>query len=129
MAPEVVRHELYATQADVWSWGCLVSELLTGMRPYQERLITPIQVALKVADGALRPAIPATCPDGLSGLLHRTFNINPLSRPSFAMAAEVMRTVVRAEERREASRSTAGAAGAAGAAVANAWARWMRPQS
>ena len=124
MAPEVVRHELYATQADVWSWGCVVSELLTGLRPYQERLITPIQVALKVADGGLRPTIPATCPDGLSGLLDRTFHIDPLSRPSFAVAAEIMRRVVREEERKDAiARGVAGA----GQAVASAWARWMRP--
>lgn len=122
MAPEVVRHELYATQADVWSWGCLASELLTGMRPYAERLLTPVQVALRVSEGGLRPAIPATCPPGLAELLASALDPAPMARPSFAVAAEVMRRVVEEEERKEAA-----AAGVA-AGVAAAWNRWMAPK-
>ena len=121
MAPEVVRHEVYATQADVWSWACCVSELLTGMKPYTERLLTPVQVALKVADGKLRPAIPATCPPGLAELLVSALDIDPLRRPSFAVTADVMRRVVEEEERREAAASGSGG----GLGLTAAWNRWM----
>lgn len=119
MAPEVVRHELYATQADVWSWGCLVSELLTGMPPYSERHLTPIQVALAVSDGNMRPVIPATCPPGLAELLASVLDADPMVRPSAAVAAEVIRRVVEEEERKEA------AALSIAAGVSAAWNRWM----
>ncbi|KAF5827899.1 kinase-like domain-containing protein, partial [Dunaliella salina] len=29
MAPEVMRHEVYSSKADVWSWGVLLVEALT----------------------------------------------------------------------------------------------------
>ncbi len=119
MAPEVVRHELYATQADVWSWGCLVSELLTGVVPYSERHLTPIQVALAVSEGNIRPIIPAECPPGLAELLVSILDQDPMVRPSAAVAAEVMRRVVEEEERKEAAEK------GVAAGVTAAWNRWM----
>lgn len=100
MAPEVVRHELYATQADVWSWACLVSELLTGFKPYEERHLTPVQVALAVANGAIRPAVPAMCPPGVAEILVAALDQNPIERPSFAVVVAVMRRVVEEESAR-----------------------------
>jgi serine/threonine protein kinase len=123
MAPEVVRHDLYATQADVWSWGCIVSELLTGVVPYSERHLTPIQVALAVADGGLRPIIPAECPPGLAELLVSILDADPMERPSAAVAAEVMRRVVEEEERKEAAER------GVAAGVTAAWNRWMMKPS
>lgn len=123
MAPEVVRHELYATQADVWSWGCLVSELLTGMQPYSERHLTPIQVALAVCDGGMRPVVPANCPPGLAELLVSILDADPMVRPSAAVCAEVMRRVVEEEERKEAAER------GVAAGVAAAWNRWMTKPS
>ena len=126
MAPEVVRHELYATQADVWSWAVCTSELLTGMKPYSERHLTPIQVALKVADSdGFIPAVPATCPPGVAELLVSALDKDPLARPSFAVVAAVMRKVVEEEERKEAmgGRGVGGSGGES--AVVAAWNRWM----
>ena len=101
MAPEVMRHELYATQADVWSWGCLVCELLSGMKPYEDRYLTPVQVALAVAENSLRPNIPITsCPPRLMEILSSALSPNPLERPSFAIIVSVMKDVLREEIRR-----------------------------
>lgn len=97
MAPEVMRHELYATQADVWSWGCLVCELLSGKKPYEERYLTPVQVALAVAENSLRPDIPTECPPRLMDVLSRALSPDPLDRPSFAVIVSVMKDVLREE--------------------------------
>jgi serine/threonine protein kinase len=55
MAPEVVRHEPYDTSCDVWSFGVLLHELISGAPPYRtqrrENMMTGAQIAVGVADG------------------------------------------------------------------------------
>ena len=98
MAPEVISHSAYATQADVWSWACTAVEILSLERPYTKKYLTPIQIALAVGDGGLRPDIPQDVPDQLADLLRACFNLDPLTRPSFAVIATTMRNLVENEE-------------------------------
>ena len=44
MAPEVMRHEMYDTRADVYSWGVLFAEILQQQPPYEGLYCTPMQV-------------------------------------------------------------------------------------
>lgn len=44
MAPEMIRHEMYDSRADVYSWGVLFAEVLTQQVPYESMLCTPVQV-------------------------------------------------------------------------------------
>jgi serine/threonine protein kinase len=111
MAPEVVRHDLYATQADVWSWACLACETLSSMRPYAELHLTPVQVALSVAEGGQRPRIPVDCPPAVCELLEAALAFEPLDRPSFAVIAAVMRRVVEEEGSKEKAMKTMNLAG------------------
>jgi len=97
----VVCHCAYAAQADVWSWACLASEVLTLQRPYARRLLTPIQVALQVAEGDMKPDIPPDVPDKLTDLLRACFNFDPLHRPSFAIITNMMRSIVAEQFQRE----------------------------
>ena len=43
MAPEMIRHELYTTKADVYSWGVLLAECLAQRPPYEGLYLTPVQ--------------------------------------------------------------------------------------
>ena len=52
-APEVIRHEHYSTQADVYSFGIIIYEVLTGVVPYKG--MAALNAAHTVAYGGLRP--------------------------------------------------------------------------
>ena len=49
MSPEMIRHELYNSRTDVYSWGVMFVELLTQQRPYERLYMTPVQVSLKAS--------------------------------------------------------------------------------
>ncbi|KAL4452231.1 hypothetical protein ABPG75_007893 [Micractinium tetrahymenae] len=83
MAPEVIRHEAYDSRADCWSFGVLLVELLTQQKPYSQLYLTPVQVAIQVADSSLHPQVPPNCHPALAELLLSIFSPDPLERPSF----------------------------------------------
>ena len=43
MAPEMIRHEMYDTRADVYSFGVLLAEVLAQKLPYADLYCTPVQ--------------------------------------------------------------------------------------
>lgn len=93
--PHCRRHEAYDSRADVWSFGVLLVELLTQQKPYSLTYMTPVQVAIQVADGSLRPQPPADCHPGLLELLDAVFSPDPLERPPFALIVARLEAVLR----------------------------------
>ncbi|KAG9342141.1 hypothetical protein JZ751_017141 [Albula glossodonta] len=67
MAPEVIKLSLFSKSSDVWSFGVLLWELLTGEVPYRE--IDALAVAYGVAMNKLTLPIPSTCPEPFARLL------------------------------------------------------------
>lgn len=53
-APEVIRHEAYDLAADVYSFGVLLAELLSGHRPYAE---DPHLKAVRRKSGNVMPPV------------------------------------------------------------------------
>mmetsp|Transcript_20287 Transcript_20287/g.67674 ORF Transcript_20287/g.67674 Transcript_20287/m.67674 type:complete len:619 (-) Transcript_20287:761-2617(-) len=85
MAPEVIKRQ-YTIAADVWSIGCTVLEMLTGVMPYSS-----LSNDMAVARCVLRNEEPPLIPSGLSEECHRfllrCFTRDPDQRPS---ASELM---------------------------------------
>lgn len=108
MSPEMIRHEVYDTKTDVWSFGVLLAELLTGHVPYQHTFMTPVQIAMGVADEKLQPLLPADLPAGLLVLAHACCDYDPDMRPAFATVVPELEAAV------EALRRDAAAAGGGG---------------
>ncbi|XP_075997207.1 mitogen-activated protein kinase kinase kinase 10 [Genypterus blacodes] len=81
MAPEVIKVSLFSKSSDVWSFGVLLWELLTGEVPYRE--IDALAVAYGVAMNKLTLPVPSTCPEPFAQLLGECWSPNPRSRPSF----------------------------------------------
>lgn len=81
----MLRHECYDNKTDVWSFGVLLAELISGQIPYQHTYMTPVQVAMGVADEKLQPWLPANVPASLLALAHACFDYNPDMRPPFSL--------------------------------------------
>uniref|UniRef100_A0A8C5PKS5 mitogen-activated protein kinase kinase kinase n=1 Tax=Leptobrachium leishanense TaxID=445787 RepID=A0A8C5PKS5_9ANUR len=81
MAPEVIRSSMFSKGSDVWSYGVLLWELLTGEVPF--RGIDGLAVAYGVAMNKLSLPIPSTCPEPFVRLMEDCWNTDPHCRPSF----------------------------------------------
>ncbi|CAD7700660.1 unnamed protein product [Ostreobium quekettii] len=94
MAPEMVRHEVYDSKADVWSWGVMLCELCTNAQPYQGNFWTPIQVAMAVADGKVKPQMPKDIHPALTKLAELCYSQEPSERPSFESVVSEMTAIL-----------------------------------
>uniref|UniRef100_A0A182UC98 mitogen-activated protein kinase kinase kinase n=1 Tax=Anopheles melas TaxID=34690 RepID=A0A182UC98_9DIPT len=67
MPPEVIKSGTYSKASDVWSYGVLLWELLTGETPYKG--FDSLSVAYGVAVNTLALPIPKTCPESWGKLM------------------------------------------------------------
>uniref|UniRef100_A0A182NR56 mitogen-activated protein kinase kinase kinase n=1 Tax=Anopheles dirus TaxID=7168 RepID=A0A182NR56_9DIPT len=81
MPPEVIKSGTYSKASDVWSYGVLLWELLTGETPYKG--FDSLSVAYGVAVNTLALPIPKTCPESWGKLMKSCWEIDPHRRPSF----------------------------------------------
>ncbi|XP_066252787.1 mitogen-activated protein kinase kinase kinase 11-like isoform X3 [Euwallacea similis] len=81
MAPEVIRDSTFSKASDIWSYGVLLWELLTGEVPYKG--IDTLAVAYGVACNKLTLPIPTTCPQPWKELMQKCWEPDPHNRPSF----------------------------------------------
>lgn len=81
MAPEVIRNEPCSEKVDVWSFGVLIWELLTGEMPYRD--VDSSAVIWGVGSNSLHLPVPNTCPEGFKLLMKICWSSKPKNRPSF----------------------------------------------
>ncbi|KAF3324916.1 serine/threonine-protein kinase HT1-like isoform X1 [Carex littledalei] len=88
MAPEVIEHKPYDHKADVFSFGIMLWELLTGKVPYE--YLTPLQAAVGVVQKGLRPTMPKNANPKLAALIERCWQQDPTERPDFSEILEIL---------------------------------------
>lgn len=81
MAPEVIKKSTFSKASDVWSYGVLLWELLTGETPYKG--IDALAVAYGVAVNKLTLPIPSTCPQPWRFLMEACWSSDSHCRPGF----------------------------------------------
>ncbi|XP_032582521.1 mitogen-activated protein kinase kinase kinase isoform X2 [Drosophila sechellia] len=81
MPPEVISVSTYSKFSDVWSYGVLLWELITGETPYKG--FDPLSVAYGVAVNTLTLPIPKTCPETWGALMKSCWQTDPHKRPGF----------------------------------------------
>jgi hypothetical protein len=87
--------QMYSTKTDVWSMGVILVELCNRNLPYSNLYLTPLQVAMGVADRKLSPALES---DGYPGLLVALIDSclqqEPAARPHFIQIVEQLKSVI-----------------------------------
>ncbi|KAJ8259360.1 hypothetical protein COCON_G00183720 [Conger conger] len=81
MAPEVIRNEPVSEKVDIWSFGVVLWEMLTGEVPYKD--VDSSAIIWGVGNNSLQLPVPESCPDGFKILLKQCWNCKPRNRPSF----------------------------------------------
>ncbi|XP_071112201.1 mitogen-activated protein kinase kinase kinase 13-B-like [Haliotis cracherodii] len=81
MAPEVIRNEPCSEKVDIWSFGVVVWELLTGEIPYRD--VDSSAIIWGVGSNSLHLPVPSTCPEGFQLLMRLCWSAKPRNRPSF----------------------------------------------
>jgi serine/threonine protein kinase len=88
MAPEAIVKRHYSTKSDVWSYGCVLSELLERADPYPEKHTAEVIVFVTAQNGC--PNVASTYPPCLQTLMKACFQALPAKRPSFGDVLELL---------------------------------------
>ncbi|XP_065833706.1 mitogen-activated protein kinase kinase kinase 11-like isoform X2 [Oscarella lobularis] len=91
MAPEVIKDSIFSHGSDVWSYGVVLWELLTGEVPY--RGVDGMAVAYGVAMNQLTLPLPSTCPLEFAELMQACWNSVAQSRPAFGAIVRSLETI------------------------------------
>ncbi|XP_017243502.1 serine/threonine-protein kinase STY46-like [Daucus carota subsp. sativus] len=93
MAPEVIEHRPYDHKADIFSFGIVLWELLTGKVPYEN--LTPLQAAVGVVQKGMRPIIPQQTHPLIVELLEKCWQQDPFLRPEFSEIIDILQHIAK----------------------------------
>ncbi|CAM0880269.1 unnamed protein product [Alopecurus aequalis] len=89
MAPEMMKSTPYNRKVDVYSFGLLLWEMVTGRIPYEN--LAPVQVAYAVLHNKTKPTMPADCPMAALGpLIEECCAYQPDKRPDFWQIVKIL---------------------------------------
>ncbi|XP_074308090.1 serine/threonine/tyrosine-protein kinase HT1-like isoform X2 [Silene latifolia] len=88
MAPEMIKHKRYGRKVDVYSFGLILWEMVSGSIPYEG--MCPFAAAFAVVNKNLRPAFSKECPPAMRALIEQCWSLQPEKRPEFSQVVKVL---------------------------------------
>ncbi len=79
MSPEQARGKTVDRRADIWAFGVVLYEMLTGVRPFQGEDVSLTLASVMKSDVDVR-RLPPDLPETLRTVLHRCLEKDPLQR-------------------------------------------------
>ena len=89
MAPELLQSNIFTEKGDVYAYGMIVFEVLTGELPWSG--INQMQIMMQVCVQKERPPVPVSAPSDLVALMERCWAHEPDARPTFAKVKAELR--------------------------------------
>ncbi|EXX65018.1 uncharacterized protein OCT59_011225 [Rhizophagus irregularis] len=80
MAPEVWNGKGYTKKSDIYSFGIIINEIISGCRPYHN-IPHDYRLAIEICRG-LRPEIRSEIPEALKILINKCLDAIPENRPN-----------------------------------------------
>jgi hypothetical protein len=102
MAPEVFGADAdndehlpvaYPFKTDVYSFGIVCSEILTGRAPFPDVQLRKLYSLITDARNPLRPELPESCPKSLATLIQECWHTDPVRRPPFTEICMMLRYI------------------------------------
>ncbi|EFA75400.1 RasGEF domain-containing protein [Heterostelium album PN500] len=94
VAPEILLGMSYDTSCDVFSYGVVLAELITGRKPGVDLWLRTPETCFDIAPDELKlKAIPG-CPSKLIDICQECCTYEPLSRPKFEDILSALKTIV-----------------------------------
>lgn len=97
MAPECFK-QIYSSKSDVWSFGCVLYEILMRKKPHSE-CNDLFELAIMIRDEGKIPTIePGNYDQTLIKLMKKCWRYNPEERPTFKKIGKIIERKIREEE-------------------------------
>jgi serine/threonine protein kinase len=80
MAPESLQNMTYSTKSDVWTFGVVVSEIVSRQEPHTKA--DQMAIGLHIRDHGVTPEIPSDCDPVLKEIMTQCWQLDPESRPT-----------------------------------------------
>src|ERR1043166_5665996 len=96
MAPEILQGKRYTMASDIYSFGMIMWELITGRMPFWDQN-NDVELTIKICKN-FRPPIIKNTPKGYAELMEKCWDSDPNKRPTASVIIENLTNIMRAEE-------------------------------
>ncbi|GBB83745.1 hypothetical protein RclHR1_10410005 [Rhizophagus clarus] len=89
IAPEIIKCKHYTSAADIYSFGIIMYEIISGLPPYPNATHDQF-LAMNICNGR-RPVFNNNTPQLIVQLINRCLDANPLKRPTALEICKILR--------------------------------------
>ena len=97
MAPEILQRKEYTICSDIYSFGMIMWELMTGRLPFEDQT-NDVGLMSKICYDGLLPPITTNAPKDYIELMQECWNSDPIKRPEAANIYEKLRDILNEED-------------------------------